>query len=41
MEPSTYEQATYYERWLFAAETILGEKGVVAPGELDTWMAAR
>ena len=30
-----YEAASYYERWLFAAETILDEKGVLAPGELD------
>jgi Nitrile hydratase beta subunit len=30
-----YERASYYERWLFAAETILTEKGVLAPGELD------
>ena len=35
MEPAAYEQATYYERWLFAAETILEEKGVLADGELD------
>ena len=35
MEPEAYERATYYERWLFAAETILAEKGVVAAGELD------
>jgi nitrile hydratase len=35
MPPDVYEQASYYERWLFAAETILVEKGVLAPGELD------
>jgi nitrile hydratase len=35
MEPAAYESASYYERWLFAAETILEEKGVLAPGELD------
>jgi hypothetical protein len=35
MESAAYESASYYERWLFAAETILGEKGVLAPGELD------
>jgi nitrile hydratase subunit beta len=39
MEPSAYESATYYERWLFAAETILEEKGVLAPGELDARVA--
>ena len=30
-----YETASYYARWLFATETILGERGVLAPGELD------
>jgi hypothetical protein len=39
MEPEAYERASYYERWLFAAETILGEKGVLAPGELDARVA--
>lgn len=35
-----YEEASYYERWLFAAETVLGEKGVLAPGELDARIAS-
>jgi len=35
MPPDDYERASYYERWLFSIETILGEKGVLAPGELD------
>ena len=39
MSPAAYESATYYERWLFAAETILEEKGVLTPGELDTRLA--
>lgn len=39
MEPEAYEQSSYYERWLFAAETILLEKGVLAPGELDARVA--
>jgi hypothetical protein len=39
MSPDRYEQASYYERWLFAAETILVEKGVLAPGELDARLA--
>ena len=30
-----YERATYYERWLYSIETILTEKGVLAPGELE------
>ena len=39
MPPDEYERASYYERWLFAAETILTEKGVLAPGELDARLA--
>jgi hypothetical protein len=35
MPPDAYERASYYERWLSAAETILTEKGVLAPGEVD------
>ena len=35
MDQAAYEAASYYERWLFAAETILAEKGVVTPGELE------
>lgn len=35
MSPDEYEQASYYERWLFSVETILTEKGVLAPGELE------
>ncbi len=35
MEPEAYESAAYYERWLFSVETILTEKGVLAPGEID------
>jgi len=36
MPPDEYEQASYYERWLYSIETILTEKGVLVPGELDT-----
>ena len=39
MDPTAYETATYYERWLYAAETILEEKGVVGAGELDARLA--
>lgn len=39
MPPAEYERASYYERWLFAAETILAEKGLLAPGELDARLA--
>ena len=35
MEPAAYESASYYERWLFAAETILTEKGLLVAGELE------
>jgi nitrile hydratase len=35
MPPDEYERASYYERWLYSIETILAEKGVLAPGELD------
>jgi nitrile hydratase subunit beta len=40
MPPDDYERASYYERWLFSAETILVEKGVLAPGELDERLRA-
>ena len=39
MPPDAYEQARYYERWLYAVETILEEKGILAPGELDERLA--
>jgi nitrile hydratase subunit beta len=35
-----YERAGYYERWLFSIETILEEKGILAPGELDRKVSA-
>jgi nitrile hydratase len=35
MPPDEYERASYYERWLYSIETILTEKGVLAPGELN------
>jgi nitrile hydratase subunit beta len=39
MPLAEYEAASYYERWLFAAETILEEQGVLARGELDARVA--
>jgi hypothetical protein len=39
MPPDEYEAASYYERWLYSAETILTEKGVLEPGELDARLA--
>jgi nitrile hydratase subunit beta len=35
MPAEDYERASYYERWLYSVETVLTEKGVLAPGELD------
>jgi nitrile hydratase beta subunit-like protein len=35
MPPEEYETASYYERWLYSAEAILTEKGVLEPGEVD------
>lgn len=35
MPRGEYERASYYERWLYSLETILTEKGILAPGELD------
>jgi len=40
MPRAQYEAASYYERWLFTAETILTEKGILAPGELDARVEA-
>jgi nitrile hydratase len=35
MPRERYEAASYYERWLHSVETVLTEKGILAPGELD------
>jgi hypothetical protein len=40
MPPEDYERACYYERWLFSVESVLTEKGVLAPEELDRRMAS-
>lgn len=29
MEPQAYHRTSYYERWLFAIETLLAKKGVL------------
>ena len=39
MPPEEYERASYYERWLFSMETILTEKGLLDPGEVDSRLA--
>ena len=35
MAPAGYLQTSYYEHWLHAFETLLSEKGIVTPEELD------
>jgi nitrile hydratase len=40
MPPDAYERASYYERWLYALEHVLIEKGVLAAGELEQRAAA-
>ncbi len=35
MPPVEYERASYYERWLFSIESILTEKKILEPGEID------
>jgi len=40
MPPEDYEATSYYERWRFAMETLLTEKGVLTPGEIDARLAA-
>ena len=40
MPLEAYEASSYYERWLFTVETILEEKGVLAPGEIDAKVEA-
>jgi nitrile hydratase len=39
MPRKEYERASYYERWLYSVETILCEKGALAPGEVDERVA--
>lgn len=38
--PATYLEASYYERWLCALETLLAEKGVLADGARPTALGA-
>jgi nitrile hydratase len=40
MPQDEYEHASYYERWLYSVETVLAEKGVLEPGELDARVGA-
>ena len=41
MPRAQYEAASYYERWLYATETILGEKGHVGRVDARYWNADR
>lgn len=40
MPPSDYFAASYYERWLAAVTTLLVEKGVIRPAELQGMQSA-
>jgi nitrile hydratase beta subunit len=39
MSPALYLSTTYYEKWLYAYETILADKGIVSRKELETRVA--
>jgi nitrile hydratase beta subunit len=38
MPPACYAAASYYERWLFGLEKRLEQGGVLAPGEIDSFL---
>ena len=40
IEPSQYEQLSYYERWIVAIEALLIEKGLLTREEIDRKMEA-
>ena len=40
MPPQHYLAASYYERWFTALQTLLREKGVLEPDELERVVAA-
>lgn len=39
MPSPEYEEASYYERWLFAIETLVVEKGLVTQNDLSARLA--
>ena len=39
MPAQEYLRAGYYERWLYSTERDLERSGVIAPGEVDAWVA--
>jgi nitrile hydratase len=38
MEPATYLEAGYYERWLWSAEQSLTRRATIGEREVDTWV---
>src|SRR6266545_1981770 len=38
MDPASYVEASYYERWLWSSEQRLLRKGTIAPGEVERMM---
>ena len=38
MDPSSYLRDGYYTRWLFAMESILTRRGILAPGSVDAYV---
>jgi len=39
IEPGEYEKLSYYERWIIAIKTLLIEKGILTPEEIDRKIA--
>ena len=35
LEPTTYAESAYYERWVLAMKSLLLEKGILTEAELD------
>jgi hypothetical protein len=35
LEPKTYEESAYYERWVLAIRALLIEKGVLSEAEIE------
>jgi hypothetical protein len=39
LEPKTYEESAYYERWVLAIRALLIEKGVLSEAEIEAKLA--
>ena len=39
LEPTTYAESSYYERWVLAMKSLLLEKGILTEQELDAKVA--